>query len=259
MESIRRFGAIPMLNWSSMSSPLFVREPGFTLAKVIRGDLDAYIRSFALGARDWGRPFFLRFDWEMNGDWFPWGEGGNGNQRGQSAAAWRHVHDIFASVGATNVTWVWCPSVTTAHTIMDLSELYPGDGYVDWTCLDGYNSGTRAHGPGGWTSFDQVFGATYRLLTTRIAPSKPLMVGEIGSSEHGGSKGAWIADMFRRLDSGYHQIRALLWFDVRDGSLDWPIETSKSSITAFAHGIANPTYMSNGYRYFITNHLNPPG
>ena len=47
----------------------------------------------------------------MNGNWFAWMEGVNGNQPGEYVAAWRHVHDIFTAVGATNVSWVWCPNV----------------------------------------------------------------------------------------------------------------------------------------------------
>ena len=78
---------------------------------MIAGRYDEYIREFAEEARAWGHPFFLRFNWEMNGDWFPWSEGVNGNPSGEYVAAWRHVHDIFAAVGATNVTWVWCPFV----------------------------------------------------------------------------------------------------------------------------------------------------
>ena len=68
---------------------------------MISGKYDSYIpQNVAEDARDWGHPFFLRFDWEMNGNWFPWSEGVNGNQSGEFVAAWRHVHDIFTSVGA---------------------------------------------------------------------------------------------------------------------------------------------------------------
>ena len=59
--------------------------------------------------------------------------------------AWKHIVDIFRSVGANNVSYVWCPnfiypSTTTWPTY---ASLYPGDSYVDWTCLDGYNWGTN--------------------------------------------------------------------------------------------------------------------
>ena len=43
----------------------------------------------------------------------------------------------------------------------DLASLYPGDEYVDWTGLDGYNWGTNPAKPDGWTSFDQLFSSTY--------------------------------------------------------------------------------------------------
>ena len=114
---------------------------------MIEGHHDAYIREFAEAAKAWGHPFFLRFNWEMNGNWFPWSEGVNGNQPGEYVAAWRHVHDIFTQVGATNATWVWCPNVDPASKLHDLASLYPGDAYVDWTGLDGYNWGTNPASP----------------------------------------------------------------------------------------------------------------
>jgi beta-mannanase len=108
----------------------------------------------------------------MNGDWFPWDEGVNGNTPGQFVQAWRHVHDIASAVGATNVTWVWCPNVTP---INNLGEFYPGDAYVDWTCLDGYNWGTDPNGHLiGWQTFDQIYHSAYQAVLA-IAPSKPLM------------------------------------------------------------------------------------
>ncbi len=214
-------------------------------ARSSEGSFDTYIRSFAEAAKAWGHPFFLRFNWEMNGNWFPWGEGANGNRPGQSAAAWRHVHNIFRSVGATNVSWVWCPSITTTNATIRLRELYPGNAYVDWTCLDGYNWGAGA-GPHGWQSFDQIFSPTYSQLIGSIAPSKPMMIGEVGSSSRGGSKSAWISNMFSRIASSFGTIRALLWFDVRDGKMNWPVESSPGSRRAFATGISNRRYLTNG-------------
>ena len=114
---------------------------------MIEGRYDAYIREFAEAAKAWGHPFFLRFNWEMNGNWFAWSEGVNGNQPGEYVAAWRHVHDIFTSVGATNATWVWCPNVDPGKEFDDLALALSGRRYVDWTCLDGYNWGTNPTGP----------------------------------------------------------------------------------------------------------------
>src|SRR3954454_17181868 len=98
-DKVRGYGAIPVLSWASQSDPASPNEPDYQLADLINGNYDSYIQQFATSARDWGHPFFLRFDWEMNGDFFPWSTGVNGNQPGEFVAAWRHVHDIFTSVG----------------------------------------------------------------------------------------------------------------------------------------------------------------
>ncbi len=118
----------------------------------------------------------------MNGGWFPWSEGVNGNKSGEFVTAWRHVHDIFTSVGATNVTWVWCPNIDPTNDFQNLESLYPGDEYVDWTGLDGYNWGTNPAKPDRWRSFDQLYKSTYDTIVKAVAPSKPLMISEIGSS-----------------------------------------------------------------------------
>jgi len=246
MENIRLHGSIPVLSWSSVSIPSVNNQPDFQLSDVISGRYDAYIRDFATKAKGWGHPFFLRFNWEMNGKWFPWHEGVNGNQTGESAAAWRHVHDIFSAAGASNVSWVWCPNVEYTGST-PLAGLYPGDSYVDWTCLDGYNSGTNPNKPDRWKTFSEVYGATYKYVTGTLAPSKPMMIGEIASSEYGGSKATWIKDMLARLPAEYTKVRALLWFDKFDSSMDWPIETSSSATNAFAEGIQDPAYLGNTF------------
>ena len=43
-----------------------------------------------------------------------------------------------------------------------------------------------------------------------------MVIGEIGSTEHGGSKADWIADVLEPVPTEYPQIRGLLWFDKFD-------------------------------------------
>ena len=246
LENIRLHGSIPVLSWSSVSIPSVNNQPDFQLSDVISGRYDAYIREFATAAKAWNHPFFLRFNWEMNGKWFPWHEGVNGNQAGESARAWRHVHDIFTAVGADNVSWVWCPNVEYTGST-PLAGLYPGDAYVDWTGLDGYNWGTNPNKPDKWKTFDQVYRASYNNIAGTLAPSKPMMIGEVASSEYGGSKAAWVKDMLARIPTEYTKVRALVWFDKFDSSMDWPIETSSSATSAFAEGIQNPLYVGNTF------------
>jgi len=259
MTRVREHGAIPFLSWSSQSTPSSVNESNFRLSDVIAGRYDAYVRSFAEAAKNWRHPFFLRFDHEMNGDWFPWSEGVNGNQAGQYVAAWRHVHLIFTSVGVTNATWVWCPNASPTDTVAKLAELYPGDAYVDWTCLDGYNFGTNPSRSTSWMSFDEIYRSSYRKIVGAIAPTKPMIIGEVASSEHGGSKAAWIREMLRELSISYSKLRGVLWFDRYDSDMDWPIETSSTAIAAFARGIRISAYTTNTYANLATSPIRPPG
>jgi mannan endo-1,4-beta-mannosidase len=248
-NNIRSHGSIPVYSWSSQSIPIpgNLSEPNFQLSDVIEGRYDSYIRRFAEAAKAWGHPFFLRFNWEMNGGWFVWAEGVNGNQPGEYVAAWRHVHDIFTAVGATNATWVWCPNVDPENRFQNLASLYPGDEYVDWTGLDGYNWGTNPARPDRWQTFDQLYRSTYRTITESIAPGKPMLVSEVGSTEYGGSKATWIREMLETIPRSYPQIRGLLWFDNYADGMDWPLQTSTTAAEAFKAGIQSSDYLGNQF------------
>jgi hypothetical protein len=253
MNSIRAHGAIPFFSWSSQSIPSNTSEPDYQLSDVIEGRYDSYIRKFAEEAKAWGHPFYLRFDWEMNGTWFPWAEGANGNNPGEYVAAWRHVHDIFSQVGATNATWTWCPNVDPNHEFNDVGQYYPGNEYVDWTCLDGYNWGGSR-----WKSFDETFSSTYHRIVDQVAPGKPMVIGEVGSAENGGSKSAWIAEMLKELPTKYQGIRGVIWFDKPEEG-NWPIESSASAQSAFAGGISSASYLPNDYGNLGSGTVPVPG
>jgi hypothetical protein len=256
MQTIRDHGAIPFFNWASQSIPATLEQPDFRLATLNAGAHDTYIREFAEAAREWGHPFFLRFNWEMNGFWFPWSEGVNGNQSGEFVAAWRHVHDIFTSVGATNATWVWCPNIDYTHNLRPMRPLYPGGKYVDWTCIDGFNWGETSKSAG-WMNFNSVFRDTYRRIL-RIAPNKPMVIGETASEERGGSKAHWIRNMLRIIPRHFRKVRALIWFDEADQGMNWPIESSRAATRAFRRGIRAPVYRSNLYARLASGPIRPP-
>jgi mannan endo-1,4-beta-mannosidase len=227
-DLVRRRGALPLIDLTSGKA---------RLSDIAAGDDDAALYRWARGARAWGSPFFLRWDWEMNGDWFSWGAQA---KRAPSAyvAAWRHFHDIVAAAGATNVTWVWCPNVEWRGST-PYEQLYPGDAYVDWTCLDGYNKASRSR------AFVQLFRPSYARLLA-LAPAKPVMVAETSSLEYGGLKARWISDALGSLPSAFPQIKAFVWFNWRtdeDGRReDWPIESSAGAEHAFRSAIASPYF-----------------
>ena len=205
------------------------------LRDIADGSEDSAFTTWATEAKTWGHPFFLRFDFEMNGHWYAWGtRPSNRNTASDYVAAWRHVHQLFTAAGATNVLWVWCPNVDPRRDMTKLSQLYPGNAYVDWTCLDGYNRNAP------WSTFTNVFSNTYHRVL-RVAPSKPMMIGEVASTARGGSKPQWIKGMFNALTTRFRRVHALVWYD-KYGSEpghpnDWPVETSRASSAAFNKGL----------------------
>jgi hypothetical protein len=234
-------GDIPAIDWSTI---------GATDADVASGKYDTWLKAQAEAIKRFGHPLFLLFDEEMNGTWYPYSPGLDGNTAADFVAMWRHVHDIFSSVGANNVTWVWCPNVIQLdgagnRASPPLGDLYPGDAYVDWTGLNGYNWGAND-----WESFKKVFGHSYNQLL-EIAPNKPIMIGETASAEEGGSKAAWITDALSvDLPKRFPEIRALLWFEWRIYEKDtwqpWEIESSPTSQRAFASAISSPYFAAGG-------------
>ncbi|MBI4728868.1 MAG: hypothetical protein HY775_05120 [Acidobacteria bacterium] len=220
----RDSGRIPLLTW----------EPwGTTLSEIAGGSYDSLIRTRARAVAAFASPVFLRLAHEMNGNWYPWDGSHNGGDPSRYVAAWRRVHDLFASEGATNAVWVWSPNAedVPAQAWNRFSNYYPGDSYVDWVGVDGYNFGTT-EAWGSWRSFEAIFGRIY----SAYAGSKPIMIAETGSAEQGGSKASWLLDAWYRAQVRMPSIAAFVAFDAGK----WRIETSSAATAAFRLMAASP-------------------
>jgi beta-mannanase len=239
LEQIANRGASHMITWEPRDYTGGMSQPAYSLQAIAAGAHDAFIREWARGAAAWGRPFYLRFMHEMNGDWYPWGRGVNGNTPADSIAAWRHVHDVVVSEGATNVRWVWSPNVMYGSNY-PFADMYPGDAYVDWVALDGYNwGGVRSWM--GWQDLTSIFGPSYDLLT-QIAPSKPVMIAETASTELSGDKAAWIRQaFFEQLPTRFPRVSAVIWFSL-SSETDWRIDSSAASLNAFLQVLNHPSF-----------------
>lgn len=237
-NAIRTRGATPMVTWEPWDpSSGSTVQPAYSLKSIASGAHDAYIGRWASQIKTWNQPLWLRFAHEMNGNWYPWAAGVNGNTAADYVAAWRHVHDIFVQAGATNVTWVWSPNVV-APGFTALNQLYPGDAYVDWMGVDGYNWGTTQSWGSTWQTPTEVFGAT--LANLRQLSSRPIVIAETASAEVGGNKAQWIQQFFSML-SANPDIKAFVWFNFNKET-DWRIESSSTARSAFATGVGDPRY-----------------
>ncbi|HEU5105578.1 MAG TPA: glycosyl hydrolase [Solirubrobacterales bacterium] len=248
-------GSLPLMDMDN-EEPLIYEEGGkelekrVTLSMIAEGAVDSSLRKWAAAVAKYGSPLFFRWDWEMNGSWFDYGDEAIANPTSYKDA-WKHFHDIAQEEGATNLTWVWCPNVTPNGGSNPITNYYPGSSYVDWTCLDGYNHGTNPLGASGWISFSSLFSPAYAMLANNY-PSKPIMIGEFASTEEGGSKAAWIADALEtQVPANFPLIKAVVWFNWNHpdggGYWDWPIESSATAEAAFAKAIGSPVYSTNTF------------
>jgi hypothetical protein len=250
-------GWITMPTWEYMPS-FGVDNPNILkpLQAILEGEFDEYIHEFAQDAAAFKKPLFMRWGHEMNGDWYPWSGHRNGgaatDKYGDPQKAdgperfvdtFRYIRKIFDAEKATNVVWVWCPNVAMTGPLGEpwnhINNYYPGDEYVDWLCVDGYNWGT-SQSWSTWQSFDQIYQTTYQQLQA-INASKPMMIGEFASTEKGGDKAAWILDTFERIPDGYPQIRMIFWFSINKET-DWRINSSDTSLEAFKKALTGPAW-----------------
>jgi hypothetical protein len=75
-----------------------------------------------------------------------------------------------------------------------------------------------------------------------MTKAKPIMIGEMASSESGGDKAEWIDAIIPTLESKYPLIKGLVWFDINKET-DWRISSSSAAETAFVRMANDPYFM----------------
>ncbi|HEV7899806.1 MAG TPA: glycosyl hydrolase [Planosporangium sp.] len=216
-------------------SILLISWDGAPYSTINSGSQDALISRSADALAAYGRPVFLRWAWEMNGNWYTWGGAKNGNNPGGFIAAWRRIHDIFVAHHATNVAWVWGPNCYSVpeQPWNDMTSYYPGDAYVDWVAISGYFASRETP--------DYLFGPVVR----NYAGRKPIMIAETGALEKGGTvKADWI-DQLAGYVATHPAIGALVWFDTDNdhgNGKNWRIDSTPAALAAYQKLANDPRF-----------------
>jgi len=215
-------GRIPLISWS-----------GADTQRITLGAYDDLIRSQAIALRNLGGPIIVRWGWEPERKTMAsWAHSGP-----MYIDAWRHIVSIFRAEGATNVMFAWvCMAVSFTNGAA--ATFYPGDEWVDWIGVDGYN--WNPNRPGfSWISFEQIFSAFYAWAEPKDAP---LIISEFGVQErYPGEKAAWLTAAGDVLMTKFTDVKAVSYFDTI-GKYDWRIDTSTSSFDAFRTLALNPYF-----------------
>jgi beta-mannanase len=225
--------------------------PGSTnLAGTAAGNDDAYITARANELAAYGRPVFLRLNWEMQGDWYTyaaWTSSGTvrtGNTPADFVNAWRRTVGIVRAI-APNAAFVWCPHLwapVRTSPVYAVTDWYPGDAYVDWCAVTAYP------GSSNWDYMrnDTVWGlmAAYGHA---LAHGKPFMVCEFGIGQGTGDDPVWINQFLDWVEVAA-QCKAIAYFSIDNTARNavdyrlqnWPVSRAvyRSRVTA------NPRYVS---------------
>jgi hypothetical protein len=226
-------GAVPETTWMPCSFTVGCgssrTDDTFPLASIAAGTYDSYLTSVAHAARAFGKPIVMRLAHEMNGSWYPWGNGVNGNTPASYVAAWRHVVTVFRAAGATNVYWLWTPN-KSGHS---LSTWYPGNSYVSFVGVDGYNGPQYSSR---WMTPAQVFGSSFAQFPSFT--TKPIIIGEVGcvegSSSFPGSKAVWMTQFVHYL-AAQPKAAGFVWSEFNSTK---KIDTSVSAQVAMKAALA---------------------
>jgi hypothetical protein len=264
--------ALPVITWMSAPS-------GYTTAAdlsayapkaIAAGSQDAYIKTWAASIAVQKLPVVIRYDHEANGNWYPWSvgwkqQGISGTTTADYVAAWRHVWQIFSDYGANDYAiWAYVPSridtlptygTGLASQAAILQASYPGDKYVDWVGMDGYQFNADES-----TTATDTFAATLGVLESFAA--KPVFIAEMGSAESA-IKPGWITDAYAKLAADPNVV-AVTYFDNDVNGVhtidnkpvrtNWRIDSSTAALNAFRRAVANPAYGSGLYPpYLIGN------
>jgi hypothetical protein len=208
MSKLRGRGIVPMVNWEPLNPSKQGDCSRWALDNIINGNHDAYIRKWALAAKNYGGKILLRFAHEMNGYWFIWGAGRCDNTPAKFVKAWRRVWTIFrgaGGVGATNVKFLWSPYKD------NISAFFPGDQYVDFLGATAFS-----WGPKQWQSLVTSLAVSIKALGA-LPSSKPIIAAEIGAAPYKGCatcKYNWILNGYRAVYSKWWRVAAIVYLDI---------------------------------------------
>jgi mannan endo-1,4-beta-mannosidase len=229
-------GSVLVVTWEPWHA---AEKKAIDFSALLAGKDDAYIREFALRLKAIGKPVLLRFAHEMNGDWYPW----SGTKIGKEvyAGMFRYIRDVFDDTGVRNVRWVFSINAENVPPENVYADCYPGDRYVDYIGLDGYNWGTTQSWSR-WRSFKEIFHGVYEDVVRRY--KKPVILSEFSSTSTGGNKALWIEDALREIKK-MSKVKGFILFNI-DKETDWWFPPEALSGQGLKAGLADSYFLETG-------------
>ncbi len=266
IEECRKAGAIPALTLEAF------------------GGLKSYSVQQVCGLADllggFGVPMILRWNHEMNGSWYPWGQ-----QPELYVAKFREFSAVFREK-APHIAMAWTPNQgwgypwaggkhhNPALASMDpYAAYYPGDEWVDWVGISFYHWGetrgaNQVPAAGKWGHANGIGNPVPNVHEVyAVGHNKPMLIAETsalydtGDSLKGGAsefriKEAWIRQVYNltdssqpRLDRDFPMLKAIFWFNILKfeaevkGDVDWRLDGNPEVAGCYGKAVSNPYFL----------------
>ncbi len=200
---------------------IFWEQNSATLDEIISGQNDEYIKQFAEASKDFNGKIIIAPLHEMNGNWNAWGGTVGNNTPEKVISAFQHMHDLF--IDAPNIKWAW---VVNNVSVPDspqnaITNYYPGNKYVDYVGIDGFNFGDP------WQSYSEIFSKPLQQVRQY---KKPIIIASIASAQ-GEGKSIWIKDALLSMQND-PDIVGFIWFN-ENKEKNWLLSSDQKSLEEF--------------------------
>ena len=228
--------SVPMISWEPFlchpscnptDDEVLLATPCDVETRAVNGEFDIYLSNWAdrmkvfLSGPDGvyntadDRRAYIRLAHEMNGSWYPWAPAPGVNPASDYINMWQRVKSIFFNreMEWTHLQWIWTVNYDD-YLGYPIEQLYPGDNYVDWVGISGYNWGAATPWLT-WKNPEQTFGAMlYRL---RALTKRPIALTEFATTAatstgiNTSAKSEWIASVLNYVIT--QNIKMVVWFN----------------------------------------------
>ncbi|MGZ3861571.1 MAG: glycosyl hydrolase [Bacteroidia bacterium] len=249
VQQLLNNGYTPVITWEPLFQGYVRLDPVQPrLYNIINGDYNLYIDQFAQKIKTFNDTVIIRFMHEFEGDWYPWSISQNNQDPNLYKTAFQAVVNRFRSNGVSKVKWMWCLNSDYApYAFYNWAvTAYPGDAYVDIVASDIYNNHFPSNSPF-WKSFRQQATESYYYLN-RYFPQKPIYICEVGCRERfswentgSQSKGDWYERMNKEMQSNFHKVRALIFFNAYPDQ-NWTVNSSPYALQSLTNNVWNDSY-----------------
>jgi mannan endo-1,4-beta-mannosidase len=218
-------GALPLIQ---------INPRSVKLAAIVHKKYNGELRVFASAVSRFHSKVAISFGHEMNGSWYSWGKPNPKYKHHRNTPpsifkkAWRHIHNVFTEVGATNVIWVWTIDRARPRTgpkaVGPARWWWPGKKYVNWVGIDGYFRNPS-------NSFKHLFAA--QLASVRSFTSDPVLITETAVPDNwrAVSQIRKIRELFRGVSAP--GMLGFVWFDIDTKKDPWYIDNDRVASETF--------------------------